>query len=184
MPLNFMKNGYILWFLMIIPIMAILILSENKKHKEDKMKAGIILKKLTISKKQQFIRIITDAIIVIFIIFIFPQIRKMDSALITLPVPYFILPISIGIIIAFFINRPQMICENGILDRFALIEWSNIKKIKKSNTCENEIIIILQTPIHKNNQIRICCLPKDVDNVVQLIENQISKESSHDCLDL
>ena len=71
----------------------------------------------------------------------------MDSALITLPVPYFILPISIGIIIAFFINRPQMICENGILDRFALIEWSNIKKIKKSNTCENEIIIILQTPI-------------------------------------
>lgn len=115
---------------MIIPIMATLILSENKKHKEDKMKAGIILKKLTISKKQQFIRIITDAIIVIFIIFIFPQIRKMDSALITLPVPYFILPISIGIIIAFFINRPQMICENGILDRFALIEWSNIKKIK------------------------------------------------------
>ena len=94
MPVNFMKNGYILWFLMIIPIMAILILSENKKHKEDKMKAGIILKKLTISKKQQFIRIITDAIIVIFIIFIFPQIRKMDSALITLPVPYFILPIS------------------------------------------------------------------------------------------
>ena len=79
MPVNFMKNGYILWFLMIIPIMAILILSENKKHKEDKMKAGIILKKLTISKKQQFIRIITDAIIVIFIIFIFPQIMTWIS---------------------------------------------------------------------------------------------------------
>ena len=34
------------------------------------------------------------------------------------------------------------------LARFALIEWSNIKKVKKSNTCENEIIIVLQTPIH------------------------------------
>ena len=179
-----MEKGFILWFLILIPVMAILILSENKSHARDKMRAGMILKKITISKKQQFVRIIKDSVIAIFVIFIFPLIRRMNSTIIDLPILYFILPIFMGVIVALIFNRPQSICENGILARFALIEWSNIKKIKKSNTCENEIIIILQTPIHKNNQIRICCLPKDVDNVVQLIENQISKESSHDCLDL
>lgn len=33
------------WLLILIPVMAILILSENKSHAEDKMRAGIILKK-------------------------------------------------------------------------------------------------------------------------------------------
>ena len=82
-----------------------------------------------------------------------------------------------GVIVALIFNRPEIICENGILDRFALIEWSNIKKIKKSNTCDNEIIIILQTPIHKNNQINICCLPEEMNNIIELIESKINKEN-------
>jgi hypothetical protein len=178
-----MEKGFILWFLILVPVMAILILSENKSHARDKMRAGIILKKITISKKQQFVRIIKDSVIVIFIIFIFPLIRKMNSTIIDLPILYFILPIFMGVIVALIFNRPQIICENGILDRFALIEWSNIKKVKKSNTCDNEIIIILQTPIHKNNSIKIGCLPEDIDNVIELIESKINKENSQNGLE-
>ena len=107
----------------------------------------------------------------------------MNSTIIDLPILYFILPIFMGVIVALIFNRPQIICENGILDRFALIEWSNIKKVKKSNTCDNEIIIILQTPIHKNNQINICCLPEEMDNVIELIESKINKENSHNGLE-
>ena len=57
-----MEKGFILWFLILIPVMAILILSENKSHARDKMRAGMILKKITISKKQQFVRIIKDSV--------------------------------------------------------------------------------------------------------------------------
>lgn len=88
-----------------------------------------------------------------------------------------------GVIVALIFNRPQIICENGILDRFALIEWSNIKKVKKSKTCENEIIIVSQTQIHKNNQIMIGCLPEEIDNVIALIESKINKENSHNGLE-
>lgn len=88
-----------------------------------------------------------------------------------------------GVIVALIFNRPQSINENGILARFALIEWSNIKKVKKSNTCKNEIIIILQTPIHKNNQINICCLPEEMNNIIELIESKMCKENSHNGLE-
>lgn len=39
------------WFLILIPVMAILILSENKSRAEDKKRAGIILKKNSNLKK-------------------------------------------------------------------------------------------------------------------------------------
>ena len=171
------------WFLILIPVMAILILSENKSRAEDKKRAGIILKNITISKKQQFVRIIKDSVIAIFVIFIFPLIRRMNSTIIDLPILYFILPIFMGVIVALIFNRPQSICENGILARFALIEWSNIKKVKKSNTCENEIIIVLQTPIHKKNQINICCLLEEMNNIIEFIESKMCKENSHNGLE-
>lgn len=55
-----------------------------------------------------------------------------------------ILTALIAIIVSIVTDKPQKICENGILIRFSLIKWSDIKKVKFAEAAEDEILIILK----------------------------------------
>jgi len=75
-----MKNNYIMWVGMMIPCIIILTLSYLKLYKEKEIAAGEILLEVKTSKKQKLIKIFLDAIVIAFVLFIVPQIRKMSSS--------------------------------------------------------------------------------------------------------
>ena len=71
--------------------------------------------------------------------------------------------------------RTQKICDNGILDRFDFIPWSNVKKIKPIESIENceEIIVLLHENVRNNNHIVLSCMPQQVESIRSFIEMKI-----------
>ena len=67
-----------------------------------------------------------------------------------------------------------MLYCNGILIRYDLIKWIDIKKVKSAEAAEDEILIILRNPLRNNNQIRLSCLPDDIDTIVKVIEEKMT----------
>lgn len=169
-----MKNNYIMWVGMMIPCIIILTLSYLKLYKEKEIAAGEILLEIKTSKKQKLIKIFLDAIVIAFVLFIVPQIRKMSTSANVWSGTFVILTALIAIIVSIVTSKPQKICENGILIRFGLIKWSDIKKVKSAEAAEDEILIILRKSFRNNNQIRLSCLPDDIDTIVKVIEEKMT----------
>ena len=159
---------------MMIPCIIILTLSNLKLYKEKEITAGEILLEIKTSKKQKLIKISLNAIVIAFALFIVPQIRKMASSANVWSGAFVILTALIAIIVSIVTSKPQKICENGILIRYDLIKWIDIKKVKSAEAAEDEILIILRNPLRNNNQIRLSCLPDDIDTIVKVIEEKMT----------
>ena len=157
-----------------IPCIIILTLSNLKLYKEKEITAGEILLEIKTSKKQKLIKISLNAIVIAFALFIVPQIRKMASSANVWSGAFVILTALIAIIVSIVTSKPQKICENGILIRYDLIKWIDIKKVKSAEAAEDEILIILRNPLRNNNQIRLSCLPDDIDTIVKVIEEKMT----------
>ena len=80
-----------------------------------------------------------------------------------------------GAIASFYLNdKPQKICENGIVVRYGLVSWSNIKEIMPIDETDDSINIILYKRMNLGKKITLYCQPEDIMNVLHMIERKIN----------
>ena len=169
----------IVWFGIMILVLIILMLSENRQYQNASMSAGHVCIELKAPLKGKVKKFLFDMCIVFSILFLFPQIRNMhkQSNMFNLfSLIWFVGALFIAFIIALlWKNRTQKICDNGILDRFDFIPWSNVKKIKPIESIENceEIIVLLHENVRNNNHIVLSCMPQQVESIRSFIEMKI-----------
>lgn len=83
--------------------------------------------------------------------------------------------VLIGAIASFYLNdKPQKICENGIVVRYGLVSWSNIKEIMPIDETDDSINIILYKRMNLGKKITLYCQSEDIMNVLHMIERKIN----------
>ena len=81
----------------------------------------------------------------------------------------------IGAIASFYLNdKPQKICENGIVVSYGLVSWNNIKEIMPVDETDDSIKIILYKRMNLGKKITLYCQSEDIMNVLHMIERKIN----------
>lgn len=170
---NFISNNSLLMIGLIIPIFSIILLSEHTRYKNSEVLAGNIYIELKTTLFTKLARLSYRTIIIFLVIYLFPQIRGMNSQSNLLDPIYLIISVIFAIVASLLYYRPQKICENGILDSYGLISWDNIKKIKDNVSQSDRLILILKSPVRNSNHITLYCTTEEINTVRSFIENHI-----------
>ena len=144
-----------------------------KKYENAKRDAGEVLYEIVPSKRiLKLRRIDLVAGIGIFLFFYLSEFIQYKS------LPPFRMEIGLvltGAIASFYLNdKPQKVCENGILVSCGLVTWGNIKEVMPVDINDEKIDIKLYKWTGGHRKITLYCQSEDIMNVLHMIERKIN----------
>ena len=144
-----------------------------KKYEKDEKCAGDILLEIEAPKRIiKLRRIDIAAAIGIFLFFYLSEFIQYKS------LPPFRMEIGLvltGAIASFYLNdKPQKVCENGILVSCGLVTWGNIKEVMPVDINDEKIDIKLYKWTGGHRKITLYCQSEDIMNVLHMIERKIN----------
>ena len=144
-----------------------------KKYENAERDAGEVLLEIVPSKRiLKLRRIDFVAGIGIFLFFYLSEFIQYKS------LPPFRMEIGLvltGAIASFYLNdKPQKVCENGILVSCGLVTWGNIKEVMPVDINDEKIDIKLYKWTGGHRKITLYCQSEDIMNVLHMIERKIN----------
>ena len=163
----------ILLIIILIVIYFVVLYKSFKKYENAERVAGEVLLEIVPSKRVlKLRRIDLVAGIGIFLFFYLSEFIRYQSFP---PTRIEIGIVLLGAIASFYLNdKPQKICENGIIVSYGLVRWDNIKEIMPVDETDDSIKIILYKRISLGKKITLYCKSEDVTNVLHRIERKIN----------
>lgn len=144
-----------------------------KKYENAERDAGEVLLEIVPSKRILKLRRID--IVATIGIFLFFYLSEFIHYKVLPPMRMEIGIALIGAIASFYLNdKPQKICENGIVVRYGLVSWNNIKEIMPIDETDDSINIILYKRMNLGKKITLYCQSEDIMNVLHMIERKIN----------
>lgn len=171
-----MLDKQMIVFVILLPIMAIMALSQYIRYNNTEKIAGEIITEINMTSKQRIFSFISQFIVVFLILYLFPQIRGMSRHASLGGVMYFLISVIGALMFAWAYNRKQKICTRGILNSQGLFLWNNIRKVKISDKESDVILVFLHEPVSKENCIKIKCDSEQIEYYIRIMENQIQQD--------
>lgn len=163
------------WICVIILLLVLLVVimrKHFKRYENGERNAGNVLMELQISKRVRLLRKLDGVAAIAIVLFFFLKDRIMNNVVDVNAIVW------LGMIAAVIIleNKPQKICENGILVQSGLVAWDKIKEIKPVDEKDDVIKIKLRKSMRSFNRMRLYCMPGQAPNVVRIIESKMNRE--------
>ena len=171
LPIELVAGISLIIILTVIYVVALY--KSFKKYENAERDAGEVLYEIVPSKRiLKLRRIDLVAGIGIFLFFYLSEFIQYKS------LPPFRMEIGLvltGAIASFYLNdKPQKVCENGILVSCGLVTWGNIKEVMPVDINDEKIDIKLYKGTGGHRKITLYCQSEDIMNVLHMIERKIN----------
>lgn len=147
------------------------IYSSFKKYENAEKDSGNVIMELEPSKRTLMLRRV-EYILAFVLMIILELMDYIRNEVIRTDVWIIIIALIAGYCLS---NKPQKLCENGILVNYGLFSWDSIKEIMPVDENDDKIKIKLHKRIRGAKKIVLYSKPEAIMNVVHIIERKINK---------
>ena len=162
--------GALIILFVVIGIYIGVIYSSFKKYEDAEKVAGNVLMELEPSNRTRMIR--RAELITVFLLMAYLYLKQYIQENVIRVDGWIIIP---TVIAGYCLNnKPQKICEKGILIEYGLFPWENIKEIIPVDASSDKIKILLHKRIRGGKKIILYSEKEDIPSIVHMIERKIN----------